>query len=320
MSKDFLTKVSIVTALATAFLLVAGALVTGTGSGLAVPDWPLSFGQFFPEMKGGVFYEHGHRMVAGTVAILATLQCILIQKYEERKWVKNVALFSVGLVLFQALLGGMTVLFRLPTMVSVLHACMAQAFFTTTIIIAFSMSSYWESGLIPSSGERQSKEKHFELKNYSLILSLLFILQLVLGATMRHMGAGLVISDFPTVFGGVFPPYFTPRILVHYLHRVGAFTLIGFTSFLVYQIYKNYSRYLFLVGLAGLLVSLLSFQFMLGAMVIWLRRPLPITTTHLVIGAFCLATSVVLTITCHRLEQKSEAGEKSWVLPEMEPA
>jgi heme A synthase len=51
-------------------LIFVGGLVTSTGSGLAVPDWPLSFGQFFPRMVGGVFYEHGHRMVAATVGAL----------------------------------------------------------------------------------------------------------------------------------------------------------------------------------------------------------------------------------------------------------
>src|SRR5579871_929438 len=57
----------------TFLLLIAGALVKSTGSGLAVPDWPLSYGKLMPPMVDGVFYEHGHRMVASTVGFLMTV-------------------------------------------------------------------------------------------------------------------------------------------------------------------------------------------------------------------------------------------------------
>src|SRR5713226_4576490 len=65
-----LHRMAVLVAGATFVLIFAGGLVTSTGSALAVPDWPLSFGKFFPRMEGGVLYEHGHRMVAGAVAIL----------------------------------------------------------------------------------------------------------------------------------------------------------------------------------------------------------------------------------------------------------
>src|SRR5262245_41519941 len=61
---------------ATVLLLVAGGLVTSTGSGLAVPDWPLSFGQVFPKMEGGVLFEHGHRMVASTIGLMIVVLAI----------------------------------------------------------------------------------------------------------------------------------------------------------------------------------------------------------------------------------------------------
>src|ERR1700690_1108218 len=69
---------------ATFVLIFAGGLVTSTGSALAVPDWPLSFGKFFPEMKGGVLFEHGHRMAAGTVACLMLGLALTTQKVEQR--------------------------------------------------------------------------------------------------------------------------------------------------------------------------------------------------------------------------------------------
>src|SRR6185369_13357368 len=95
-------------ALATAgcsfILLLAGALVTSTGSSLSVPDWPLSFGTFFPKMTGGVLFEHGHRMVAGTVAVLTLGLALTVQKRESRGWVKVLAWSALGAVLAQAVL------------------------------------------------------------------------------------------------------------------------------------------------------------------------------------------------------------------------
>src|SRR5438093_4990523 len=77
------------TAVATFFLIIAGGLVTSTGSGLAVPDWPLSFGMLFPPMVGGIFYEHGHRMVAGTVALMTLVLAAWLARKEPRRWVRG---------------------------------------------------------------------------------------------------------------------------------------------------------------------------------------------------------------------------------------
>ena len=66
----------------TLFLIFAGAMATSTGSGLAVPDWPLSYGVVMPPMIGGIFYEHGHRMIAATVGLLTVIQAIWLQLRE----------------------------------------------------------------------------------------------------------------------------------------------------------------------------------------------------------------------------------------------
>ena len=73
-------------AAATLFLIFAGAMVTSTGSGLAVPDWPLSYGMLMPPMVGGIFYEHGHRMIAATVGFLTVLQAIWLQVRARRRF------------------------------------------------------------------------------------------------------------------------------------------------------------------------------------------------------------------------------------------
>src|SRR3954453_12617780 len=97
-------------AASTLFLIFAGAMVTSTGSGLAVPDWPLSYGMLMPKMVGGIFYEHGHRMIAATVGFLTVIQAIWLQLREPRRFARILGWCSVGAVIAQGVLGGVTVL------------------------------------------------------------------------------------------------------------------------------------------------------------------------------------------------------------------
>ena len=76
---------------ATVLLLAAGGLVTSTGSGLAVPDWPLSFGTVFPPMTGGVLFEHGHRLVAAAVGLMTVVLAGWFGRRERRDWVRRLA-------------------------------------------------------------------------------------------------------------------------------------------------------------------------------------------------------------------------------------
>src|SRR5262245_32575448 len=108
----------------TVLLIAAGGMVTSTGSGLAVPDWPNTYGQFmfsfpFEKMVGGIFYEHGHRMIASTVGFLTIILAIWTWKAEPRRWVRWLGLSALGAVILQGLLGGITVLLLLPAPVSI---------------------------------------------------------------------------------------------------------------------------------------------------------------------------------------------------------
>lgn len=270
------------------FLLAAGAMVTGTGSGLAVPDWPLSFGQFFPEMKGGVFYEHGHRMIAGVVALLTFGLAFLLARGEPRARVRRLGYAAALAVILQACLGGATVLLKLPPAVSVMHACLAQLFFSAVILVAVVTSPAWARPARPLA-------KDGLLLPLCVTLNVLFFLQLVLGATTRHLGAGLAIPDFPAVYGGWLPPAFTLPVTVHFFHRVGAFTIVALVSWLVVRVLRRHYGHFGVTVSVGALAGALSMQFLLGALVIWTRRLIPITTTHLVVGALCLAASFVVT-------------------------
>src|SRR5579859_3694161 len=130
-------------AAATLFLIFAGAMVTSTGSGLAVPDWPLSYGMVFPPMVGGIFYEHGHRMVAATVGLLTVLQVIWLQLREPKRWLRILGWCGVGAVIAQGVLGGLTVLFLLPPAISIAHAGLAEIFFCINVSVAFFASAWF---------------------------------------------------------------------------------------------------------------------------------------------------------------------------------
>src|SRR3989442_13384368 len=82
-------------ACATFFLIIAGANVTSHDAGLATSDWPRSNGQWFPRMVGNLFWEHGHRLVAGVVIVLTIALAIYLQFSERRAWVKLLGLLAL---------------------------------------------------------------------------------------------------------------------------------------------------------------------------------------------------------------------------------
>ncbi len=293
----WLHRLAVLTASMTWLLLCAGALVTGTGSGLAVPDWPLSYGQFFPPMVGGVLFEHGHRLVAGSVAILMSLLCGFLWIAEPRSWVRWLGTAGLFAVLTQAVLGGLTVLFRLPTAVSVSHACLAQVFFSITVLLALVTSASWHRPMVLSVEE----EYRSWFPKLCLATTGMLLLQLAMGAVMRHTGSGLAIPDFPTVFGHWWPESFSFPIAIHFAHRMGAYLSVILVSTLAVVVVSRYFTQFHLTLFAGVLVSAVLFQVMLGASILWLKRPLLLTTLHLAVGAICLASSVSLTLIAFRL-------------------
>lgn len=164
-------------------LLGAGGMVTSTGSGLAVPDWPLSFGTLNPPMRGGVFYEHGHRLAAGAVALMSLAQAALSLRPAVPAEARSLARWAAALILVQAGLGGMTVLMRLPPAVSIAHACLGQTVFCLLLAAAVCSSrSYLD---LP---RERSASRAFLLSALGLGAS---FAQLGLGALLRHTGAAV---------------------------------------------------------------------------------------------------------------------------------
>ena len=292
----WLHRFAVVTACATLCLIFVGGLVTSTGSGLAVPDWPLSFGQVFPPMVGGVFYEHGHRLVAAFVGVLTVTLAVLLSNWEPRAWVRWLGWGALAAVLIQGSLGGLTVLLRLPTSVSVLHACLAQVFFCLTVTIAVCTSPSWLA-----SRQIGTETTVLSLRVLTRVTVGLVFVQLLLGALMRHTGAGLAIPDFPLAFGRVIPPFVSQGVLIHFLHRLGALAVAIAISWTVVRVLSAFGREAQLRRTALALFALLMLQLTLGALTIWTQRAVTPMTAHVAVGAAVLATSVILALRTARL-------------------
>lgn len=161
--------------------------MTSTESGLSVPDWPLSYGQWFPPMVGGIRFEHSHRMIAGIVGLLTLVVAVLFWRLEERASVRNLALAAFLAVIVQAVLGGITVRYFLPKPISVAHACLGQIFFCMVSALALVSSRQWIEGA-PRPADQPGHLRAF----WSAAAAAVFV-QLILGAWVRHTGTGVVI-------------------------------------------------------------------------------------------------------------------------------
>jgi heme a synthase len=299
-----------IVAVATLFLIFAGAMVTSTDSGLAVPDWPNTYGWFmfsFPlsKMVGGIFYEHGHRLIASTVGFLCIVQALWLQFREPKKFVRRLGWLSLAAVIVQGLLGGLTVIFLLPKAISVSHAALAEIFFCINVAIAF-FTSRWYSSL-------SAMEKGDAPVRMAWGLTALVFLQIFAGAVMRHLGAGLAIPDFPLSFGRVIPDFVSTEIVSAYVHRVGGFVVAAAVIAMAVRLLR-YERNHPLRGLAQLLLVSVFAQVLLGGYVIWSGKQPHITSLHVMLGASVLALSVILTLSARTLAWRRALAVGSWRL------
>lgn len=282
----------------TVLLLLAGSLVTSTGSGLSVPDWPTTYGWnmfTFPPSKwvGGIFYEHGHRLIASSVGFLTIILAAWIWFADPRRWMKRLGVAALAAVILQGALGGLTVLFFLPAPISTAHAGLAEIFFCMTIAIS----------LFTSPGWRQDDETldDGQLRRWTLATTALVYTQILVGATMRHTEAGLAIPDFPLMFGGIIPDHWNAGIAIHFTHRVGALIVSLAVLKTALYIWRHHRSRASLTTPAALIVALVCVQVTLGALTVLSQRDVWINSLHLVCGALVLATSVVMTLRAWRV-------------------
>jgi heme a synthase len=289
-------------AAATLFLIFAGAMVTSTGSGLAVPDWPTTYGEnmfTFPYSKwvGGIFYEHGHRLVASTVGFLCIIQAIWLQRREPKKFVRRLGWLSLAAVIIQGILGGLTVRFLLPKAISISHAGLAEIFFCLNVAIAFFTSDFY--------GRLKTMEKADAPAAGAWALTALVYAQILAGAVMRHFEAGLAIPDFPLSFGRVIPEFISFNVAAAFVHRAGGFLVAAAVIAMAVRLFRFGSNHP-LRFLANLLVIVVAAQVTLGGYVIWSGKQPHITSLHVMLGASTLALSLILTLASRTVRWRKE--------------
>ena len=301
---------------ATFLLVIAGGLVTSTGSGLAVPDWPLSFGQVFPRMEGGVLFEHGHRMIASVIGLLTVVLAVWTARAESRRWVRALGWTMLGAVIVQGVLGGITVLMRLPDAVSVMHAGLAQIFFALTAVMATVTSPRFDT----APGAPGADAGALPTRTLALATAVVIYAQILLGAIVRHTGAALAIPDFPLSFGRLVPPFTTSLVVWNYLHRAFAVVVTVMILWTVVRIARRHGS-LYLGRPAAVLAALVLWQIFLGGLTIWTRRAVTPTTAHVATGGLIFITSVGLAVRAHRVLGGAAAAEAGGTEPaRLEPA
>jgi cytochrome c oxidase assembly protein subunit 15 len=276
---------------ATLFLIVAGALVTSHDAGLAVPDWPLSFGKFFPQMVGNVFWEHGHRMVATSVGILVIILNVWLWRSERRSWVRRLGFVALVAVIAQGLLGGLTVKWMLPLAVSSAHATLAQLFFCTMV----SLSVFTSPGWSEPRGKVEEK-RGLPLRYLSIAAAASILVQLVLGATLRHSATwdqALPVSLLLT-------------------HVCGALTVVLISGSAIIITLRRHNVESYLTRPAKIAGVLLLVQLSLGLAAYLTRLASPsgpqprnpmvgITVAHVACGALVFASAIVLALRAHHV-------------------
>jgi heme o synthase len=214
--RPWIYRFAVMTAAATYLLILIGGLVHGTGSSLACPDWPTCYGTFMPKMEGGVLVEHSHRLAAGTVVVLTLLLASLLTATRDPalRRLRPFGWLAVGLVFAQALLGGITVLLRLPTPISTAHTATSLLFFMTVLYIAVRSRPVSPKNLAKSAAPPV-------VSRLALIAAMAVYVQMVLGGLVRHSGAALACTDVPLCRGSLWPEAH-PTVLIQALHRLNA--------------------------------------------------------------------------------------------------
>lgn len=300
------------TALATLGLIALGGLVTSHGAGMAVPDWPTTYGYnmfLFPisQWVGGIFYEHTHRLYASVVGLMTVVLALGLHVSRAPRVVVRLGWAALVLVVVQGVLGGLRVTL-MKDKIGVLHASLAQVFLVLLVLIALFLSRGWmrwrEGGIRVSSG----------LRTLMMGVTVLIFLQLILGATMRHQHAGLAVPDFPLAYGRIWPPTddaflhgvnaarvdtrdFHPilpfHVYLHMAHRGLGLLLAGLVVWAAWRLRRETGGGSGPGRLAVLWVVLIGVQVLLGAITVWSNKAADMATAHVVVGALCLAVGVI---------------------------
>ena len=301
---QWLHRLAVLTAVATFILIFVGGLVTSTDSGLAVPDWPTTFGYnmfLYPlsKMIGGVLYEHSHRLIGSVVGMLTIVLVIWLWIKDSRKWMRWLGGAALIAVIAQGVLGGLRVI-QQEQVLAIIHACFAQAFFALVASLVLFTSREWNEEI-----EVVQTNDATRLRRLGVLTTSFIYIQLIFGAVLRHTGARL---DAHLLFAAL--------VAIHIF-------------LLAKRILRDYLEHKRLVRSTSTLSLMLALQLMLGVgallSVMVFKEAMPvaasvtITTAHVAVGALMLITSLVLTLRIYRstgisettVNQKLVSGEAS---------
>ena len=301
----------------TLFLILLGALVKSTESGLSVPDWPTTYGKFmfaYPldKMAGGIKYEHTHRMLASIVGLLTLILTLWLLRIQTLPvWIKRLGIFAFLTVVAQGVLGGLTVKFFLPVWLSTVHGVLAQTFFLIVILIAYALSMErryrWNM---------EDESYNPRVLRSAIILMVMIYVQLIIGNVMRHAQAGLAVPDFPTMGGTIFPafdqawlnrinaylfennlaPVTIGQVGVHLLHRFWALLILINILWLNTIVYKEcLDRPLLIKTLYWLNIAVI-LQIAFGIATVLAHKEVYTTTLHVTMGAIVLGLSFLMVL------------------------
>jgi len=302
-------------------------MVTSKNVGLAVPDWPTTFGYnmfLFPVSKwvGGILFEHTHRLMGSLVGFLTIILTVWLWLREGRRWVRNLGVIALVGVILQGVLGGLRVT-MMKDEIGVFHACVAQAFLGLLVFIALVTTQFWRSLTDRLAGSREFSP----VKTLAISITAAIYVQLALGATMRHQHRDLAILDFPTANGAWIPDTSATalakinawrdaralsnvdafQIWLQMAHRFMALIIfIGVTAF-CFRVRRDARGFETLARLSLFWVGLVFCQIALGGWVIWSNKAADVATAHVAIGAVMLSFGVSITAICWRISQTETA-------------
>ena len=275
-------RIAIFIAVVTFVVIIAGALVTSEDAGLSVPDWPTSYGHFvkWPPMLTGVVYEHSHRVIAWFTGMCTTVIAFWTLFADRRRWMKYLAFGALGTIIVQGILGGLTVLHKLPPEVSTAHAAVGQTFFCIAVAIAVFTGRDWVEP-VPQPVADNGRPKLLVLCWYSILI---LYVQLIFGGMFRHHGMSWAPHVINAVSVALILTWTGVRAILQFprmepIRR----SAVGLLFLLIVQIFLGFAAFFTRVAeIPGMAPS--DFWLVLS------------TVAHVAVGALLLATTVVLTL------------------------
>src|SRR5438094_7716297 len=189
--RKWLNLLAWLTCVATLLIICSGGMVTSKNVGLAVPDWPTTFGYnmfLFPVSRwvGGILFEHTHRLMGSLVGFLTIILAVCLWLGDDRRWVRNLGVISVVGVILQGILGGLRVT-MIKDQIGIFHACVAQAFLGLLVLIALVTTNFWQAMDCRAS----VSDANLRVVQLAMVITIVIYVQLALGATMRHQHCDL---------------------------------------------------------------------------------------------------------------------------------